>query len=48
MVMDIPNEVEDMDKAEEEADLKKETKVASTGQSVNQIKQTSQLVHLTV
>jgi hypothetical protein len=48
--MDIPNEVEDVDKAEEEeeADLKEETKVASTGQSVNQIKQTSQLVHLTV
>jgi uncharacterized protein YoxC len=48
MVIDIPNEVEDVDKAEEEADLKEETKVASTGQSVNQIKQTSQLVHLTV
>jgi hypothetical protein len=51
MVLDILKGVEDMDKAKEEkqeADLKEKAKAASTGQSVNHMKQTNRLVTLIV
>jgi hypothetical protein len=45
--MDIPKEVEDVDKAkenEEEADLEEEVEAVSTGQMVDRLKLTSQPV----
>ena len=47
MTMDIPKEVEDVDKAkenEEEADLEEEVEAVSTGQMVDRLKLTSQPV----
>ena len=51
MVLNIPNGVDDVDKAqekEERLNLEEEVMTALTSQPVNQIKQTSQLVPLTV
>jgi hypothetical protein len=47
MTLDIPKEVEDVDKAkenEEEADLEEEVEAVSTGQMVDRLKLTSQPV----
>jgi BRCT domain type II-containing protein len=47
MALDMPKEVEDVEKAEknkEETDLKEEAKAASTGQMVDRLKLTSQPV----
>jgi hypothetical protein len=47
MTIDIPKEVEDVDKAkenEEEADLEEEVEAVSTGQMVDRLKLTSQPV----
>ena len=47
MTMDIPKEVEDVDKAKEnkeEADLEEEVEAVSTGQMVDRLKLTSQPV----
>jgi len=41
MVLDIHKGVEDVDKIKKEADLENEVMTASTGQSVDHIKQTS-------
>jgi hypothetical protein len=51
MALDTPKKVEDIDKAgkdEEETNFEEEVERASTGQPVNQMKQTSRPVPLTV
>jgi hypothetical protein len=48
VALDIPNEVKDVDKTEEEADLKEKTETTSKGQPVNQINQIGRSIPLIV
>ena len=48
MALDIPNEVKDVDKAEEEADFKEKTETTLKGQPVNQINQIGRSIPLIV
>jgi hypothetical protein len=49
MILDIPKEIKDMDKVEEEeADLKEEVVLVSTGQPIDRMKQIGRPVTPTV